>query len=662
MKNLFAIALITLMTVVSASVQAAPAEVPQTGQTLCYDATGGSVTCAGTGQDGDLLSGLAWPDPRFTDNGDGTVTDNLTGLMWLEDANCLSTNYPGVDADGLVYWQEALVFIIGIDGGATYPLCGAGYTDWRLPNVNELKSLVDFNENTKALPASHPFDNVENPYWSSTTHANDLTNAYGVTMDNGSILSVPKLGGAFAAIWPVRDSGNAGRISLPQTRQATCYDDGGNPISCAGTGQDAEFQNGVTWPVPRFTDNGDGTVTDELTGLTWLGDAEDCMGGIQSWANALDTVADLNANPANYHAIVTCDYTGTHDDWRLANIRELESIAHYAFTEEGAYNSTSEWLDDLGVGFNTVPSLYWASTTDTGSTGNANTYTIAALGVSGSYDKDGASYRAWPVRGGLYGDPDISVSPTAVDFGTVTVGQSTTQDITVTNDGTQYLEVDATAALTAPFSIANDGCANQMITPGGTCAITVSYDPTSEGTDSGTANVTSDDPDEATVAVALAGTGTSSATTATNNPPAAFDLVFPSDGATITGTTVTMIWKATTDPDGGTLNYDITYCEDETFVTCTALENIAVLSGESRWMKFAKNWIKSLVTGPLSLMGCGGGSTSPTDNNTTPSVNADELSYTAMDLNPGTTYYWKVTANDADGGATESEARSFSTE
>jgi len=202
----------------------------------------------------------------------------------------------------------------------------------------------------------------------------------------------------------------------------------------------------------------------------------------------------------------------------------------------------------------------------------------------------------------------------------------------------------------------DDGCANQMVAPGGTCTITLGYDPTTESADSGSANVTSDDPNEATVAVALSGTGTATP----NNPPTAFELVYPSNGTTGLGTTVTMIWRAATDPDGGTLNYDITYCEDSEFAGCTALEGIALFKGESPWIKFAKNWMKSLVTGPLSLMGCGGSAT--TSNNAAPALNADELSYTATDLNPGTTYYWKVTANDADGGATESAVWSFATQ
>lgn len=66
--------------------KAAPVE--RTGQTTSYAA----------GDDGDLQRGAIWPNPRFTDNGNGTVTDNLTGLIWLKDANCF----------GKRFWADAL--------------------------------------------------------------------------------------------------------------------------------------------------------------------------------------------------------------------------------------------------------------------------------------------------------------------------------------------------------------------------------------------------------------------------------------------------------------------------------------------------------------------------------------------------------------------------
>ena len=66
-----------------------PCGVPKTGQTGCWDAGGTSIPCAGTGQDGEYQAGVS-VDPRLTDNGDGTVTDNLTELVWLTNADCFS--------------------------------------------------------------------------------------------------------------------------------------------------------------------------------------------------------------------------------------------------------------------------------------------------------------------------------------------------------------------------------------------------------------------------------------------------------------------------------------------------------------------------------------------------------------------------------------------
>lgn len=65
------------------------AGIPKTGQTLCWDGDGSEIPCPNTGQDGELQKGLAWPNPRFTDHGDGTVTDNLTNLMWVKEPGLL---------------------------------------------------------------------------------------------------------------------------------------------------------------------------------------------------------------------------------------------------------------------------------------------------------------------------------------------------------------------------------------------------------------------------------------------------------------------------------------------------------------------------------------------------------------------------------------------
>lgn len=137
--------------------------VPATGQVNCWTTNGTSTLCEGTGQDGEYQYG-ATVGTRFTDNANGTITDNLTQLVWLRNANCL----------GNIGWQDALDAAAGL----APPQCGlsdeSSAGDWRLPNIQELLSLVAFNVGGLALPAGHPFLSVTSSdyYYSSTSVPN----------------------------------------------------------------------------------------------------------------------------------------------------------------------------------------------------------------------------------------------------------------------------------------------------------------------------------------------------------------------------------------------------------------------------------------------------------------------------------------------------------
>jgi Protein of unknown function (DUF1566) len=170
-----------------------------TGQTQCFDTIGNPIDCssaAGTGQDGDIQAGVPFPTPRFSDKGDGTVKDNLTNLIWLKNVNYSGTFLP-------VPWFQALMTANTLAAG----FCGltdrsvAG--DWRLPNVKELQSLIDFGHFVPALPAGRPFSGVQSAfYWSSTTVAGGPDGAWVVSLGDGATLAVAKDGGGRA--WPVR--------------------------------------------------------------------------------------------------------------------------------------------------------------------------------------------------------------------------------------------------------------------------------------------------------------------------------------------------------------------------------------------------------------------------------------------------------------------------
>lgn len=167
---------------------AAPADVAETGQTTCFDTAGAPIACTGTGQDGELRAGVAAPSPRFV-VGSGAqascVTDRLTGLMWMRAPDNVTRT-----------WADALTYADGLT------LCG--FTDWRLPNVNELESLVnmDVAVQASALNAAGFSGVIGDFYWSSTSYAGAPDNAWLVGMNDGGVVLSTKAGYGF--VWPVR--------------------------------------------------------------------------------------------------------------------------------------------------------------------------------------------------------------------------------------------------------------------------------------------------------------------------------------------------------------------------------------------------------------------------------------------------------------------------
>jgi hypothetical protein len=182
-----------------------PAWVARTGQKVCYDGSNVVTACPGTpaGQDGALQKGVAYPNPRFTDNGNGTVTDKMTGLVWLKDAGCFA---------GLQTWSAAMTLANALASG------GCGLTDssiagqWRLPNVREQQSLVDYNYFGPAVPntagtgqwtAGNPFLHVQSSlYWTSSTYVDNPTYAWSVNLVNGNVYGYDKTFTYF--VWTVR--------------------------------------------------------------------------------------------------------------------------------------------------------------------------------------------------------------------------------------------------------------------------------------------------------------------------------------------------------------------------------------------------------------------------------------------------------------------------
>lgn len=164
----------------------APAPVRQSGQSTSY----------ATGDDGNLRNGVVWPTPRFTNNGNGTVTDNLTGLVWMQNANCWGTQT----------WANSLAQVAGLNAGSQSCIgyTTGTHTNWRLPTKRELMSLIDSSRYGPALPFSHPFSGVQTGYhWSSTTYAGSTGSAWYVGLYGGFVQYSSKTNPYY--VWPVRD-------------------------------------------------------------------------------------------------------------------------------------------------------------------------------------------------------------------------------------------------------------------------------------------------------------------------------------------------------------------------------------------------------------------------------------------------------------------------
>lgn len=142
--------------------------------------------------DGELQLGVS-VSPRFTDNDDGTVKDNLTGLIWLKDASCRTLK-----------WGAAVSAANTLANGACGLTDGSAPGDWRLPNIRELHSLIAESQIFPALSPGHPFTGVPDPFavWSSTTVANFPTVAWIVDFGLGVTTQVVKANTGH--VWAVR--------------------------------------------------------------------------------------------------------------------------------------------------------------------------------------------------------------------------------------------------------------------------------------------------------------------------------------------------------------------------------------------------------------------------------------------------------------------------
>jgi hypothetical protein len=219
--------------------------------------------------------------PSYTNHGDGTITDHITGLMWQQDMG------------------EKLSFDEAFPTAKNLAL--GGYSDWRVPTIKELYSLILFTGKVQGQYAIEPFINtdyfhqplgdvslgereIDAQTWSSTEYVGHTMNndetVFGVNFIDGRIKGYPKY-------HPATSEPNKMYVRMVRGNE----DYGKN----------------------NFIDNGDGTITDLSSGLMWQQrDSQEAL----DWKGALQYADKLEL--------------AGFDDWRVPNAKELQSIVDYA--------------------------------------------------------------------------------------------------------------------------------------------------------------------------------------------------------------------------------------------------------------------------------------------------------------------------------------------
>jgi uncharacterized repeat protein (TIGR02543 family) len=309
--------------------------------------------------------------------------------------------------------------------------------------------------------------------------------------------------------WLSGAEAQAATITLPKTGQTKCYDAAGTEITpCtlpAATGQDANKLKGAAWPSPRFTDQGNGTLLDNLTGLIWLKNA-DCF-GTKTWQQALDSANALLGNNTQ----CSLNDSSVAGQWRLSNRSEMDSLINYQQADGGA------WLN--GQGFvNAKNGWYWTASSYTPSA--ADKWIVHTVGLEYASWIGAGVYSLIPVRDFT---SIIGSSPVSKDFGSVTTSTtSASQTFTISNSGIDPLTVSSitlTGGDSGMFTLVpGDGTAGTCgatptIAPAGSCTVSATFTPSSTGAKSTTLRISSNDPVTPNKDIALSGTGAAAAPT-----------------------------------------------------------------------------------------------------------------------------------------------------
>jgi len=333
------------------SAQELVTQVVDTGQDTCFDELV-EIPCPGLGseffgQDGQH-TGAA---PAYSPAGDGTVKDTNTGLTW--------TQTPDLDGNGVINAADKLTYSQAIAYAAS--LSAGGYADWRLPTIKELYSLVDFRGEDISGPPELA-QGTPNPFLDDETFAF----GYGDTAAGERPIDAQ-----FATSTLYTSTTMGGNTTMFGVNFADGrikgYPAGPTPVDPDGKGFYVLFVRGEEgYGRNQLVDNGDGTVTDAATGLMW---SQEDSGSGMDWKEALAWVQEMNSR----------GYLG-HDDWRLSDAKELQSLVDYTRSPDGTGSAAidpvfrvTEIVNESGQ--RDFPA-FWTSTTHANNSARPGAYAV----------------------------------------------------------------------------------------------------------------------------------------------------------------------------------------------------------------------------------------------------------------------------------------------
>ncbi len=313
-----------------------------TGQTISYDTTGVIIMPTS----GQAFFGQNSNHPgtmrSYTNNGNGTVTDNVTGLMWQQ-----SEDRTG---DGAINFYDKLTYYEAIDSAATCHT--GGYNDWRLPTIKELYSIAMFYGYEPGPGQSTCMKFIDTNYFSvgygdvnSLSHGDLGTER---VIDGQIVSSTKYVSTTFGMLETMfgfnfidgRIKGYPTTYTVPEDGQTKHY-------------YVLYVRGNTAYGTNQFVNNGNGTITDNATGLMWM---QNDNGTGVLWKDALSYAENLT-------------YAG-YSDWRLPDVKELQSIVDYtrspATTSSAAINPMFNCTQITNEGGVTDYPWYWSNTTFSG--------------------------------------------------------------------------------------------------------------------------------------------------------------------------------------------------------------------------------------------------------------------------------------------------------